>query len=148
MSTEENTQKFLNLTGRLSQLVKRENELLKTPGRTVGLKELLVEKQALSTAYEQQIEYFSDQTVVDEMDPVERSRLKEAITALTAMMDENKRRLESKIEAARLVFQIIANAAKEHQLQNLGVYGSSGDRSKNARQAYRPAVSVGLNQEF
>ena len=148
MSTEENTQKFLNLTGRLSQLVKRENELLKTPGRTEGLKELLVEKQALSTAYEQQIEYFSDQTVIDEMDPVERSRLKEAISALTAMMDENKRRLESKIEAAKLVFQIIANAAKEHQLLNLGVYGSSGDRSENARQAYRPAVSVGLNQEF
>ena len=46
MNTEDMAQEFLNLTGRLSQLVKRENELLKIPGRAKGLKEILAEKQA------------------------------------------------------------------------------------------------------
>ena len=148
MSTEDKAQDFLNLTGQLSQLVKRENELLKTPGRANGLKEILAEKQALSDAYEQQLNYFGEPKVVRELDPVVRSRIKEAITALTAMMDENKRRLEAKIEAAKHVFEIIANVAKEYRQKQYSVYGSSGGMDENVRQAYRPAVSVGLNQEY
>jgi hypothetical protein len=148
MSTDDKAQEFLNLTGQLSQLVKRENELLKTPGRANGLKEILAEKQVVSDAYEQQLNYFSQPKVVSELDPVARSRIKEAITTLTAMMDENQRRLEAKIEAAKHVFAIIANVAKEYRQKQFGVYGSSGGVGDNVRQAYRPAVSVGLNQEF
>ena len=148
MSTEDKAQDFLNLTGQQSQLVKRENELLKTPGRANGLKEILAEKQALSDAYEHQLNYFGEPKVVRELDPVVRSRIKEAITALTAMMDENKRRLEAKIESAKHVFEIIANVAKEYRQKQYSVYGSSGGMDENVRQAYRPAVSVGLNQEY
>ena len=121
MSTEDKAQDFLNLTGQLSQLVKRENELLKTPGRANGLKEILAEKQALSDAYEHQLNYFGEPKVVRELDPVVRSRIKEAITALTAMMDENKRRLEAKIEATKHVFEIIANVAKEYRQKQYSV---------------------------
>ena len=148
MSTENKAQDFLDLTGQLSRLVKRENELLKTPGRAGGLKDVLVQKQALSDAYEQQLHYFAEPKVTDELDPVERSRIKEAITALTAMMDENKNRLEAKIEAAKHVFEIIANVAKDIRQKQSGVYGRSGGMGDNARQPYAPAVSVGLNQEF
>lgn len=148
MSTENKAQDFLNLTGQLSQLVKRENELLKSPGRAGGLNEVLVQKQALSEAYERQLHYFAEPEVADELDPVERSRIKEAITALTAMMDENKNRLEAKIEAAKHVFEVIANVAKEIRQKQSGVYGRSGEIGDNIRQAYAPAVSVGLNQEF
>lgn len=148
MSTENKAQVFLNLTGQLSQLVKRENELLKTPGRADGLKEVLVQKKALTDAYEQQLQHFAEPEVVDGLDPVERSRIKEAITALTAMMDENKNRLEAKIEAAKHVFEIIANVAREIRQKQSGVYGNSGGIGDNVRQAYAPAVSVGLNQEF
>ena len=148
MSTEDKAQDFLKLTGQLSQLVKRENQLLKTPGRADGLKEILAEKQALSDAYEQQLNYFIEPKVVEELDPVERSRIKEAITALTAMMDENKTRLEAKIEAAKHVFEIIANVAKEYRQKQCSVYGSSGAIDENVRQAFRPAVSVGMNQEY
>jgi len=148
MSTEDKAQDFLKLTGQLSQLVKRENQLLKTPGRADGLKEILAEKQALSDAYEQQLNYFIEPKVVEELDPVERSRIKEAITALTAMMDENKTRLAAKIEAAKHVFEIIANVAKEYRQKQCSVYGSSGAIDENVRQAFRPAVSVGMNQEY
>ena len=148
MNTEDMAQEFLNLTGRLSQLVKRENELLKIPGRAKGLQEILAEKQGLSALYEQKLHYFNEPEIIGKLTPVDRARIKEAITALTAMMDENKNRLEAKIEAAKHVFEIISNVAKEYRQKQSGVYGSRGELGENARQAYVPPVSVGLNQEF
>ena len=51
---------------------------------------MLVQKQALSEAYERQLHYFAEPEVADELDPVERSRIKEAITALTAIKGVGK----------------------------------------------------------
>lgn len=55
MSTEAQVQQLISVTGRLSRLVKEENDILGTNGRPQGLKALFDQKSALSTVYEQQI---------------------------------------------------------------------------------------------
>ena len=60
MSIEDKISKLLNVTARLSKLLKQENELLAANGSGRGIKPLLEEKIALSSAYEQQLKIIQD----------------------------------------------------------------------------------------
>lgn len=147
MSTADTVQKLITVTGKLSQLVQQENEILAANGSTSGLKEIVEEKQTLSAVYEQHIKSVNDADELDTIEPGLRLRLKEAVAAFNALLEENRVRLEAKIKASQHLFEVISQAAKSHQTQ-AGVYGQSGSIDGDTRQAYRPPVSVGLNQEL
>ena len=115
--------------------------------RASGLKELLDEKKALSNIYEQQAKILEDEKSMSEIDQNLRLRLKEAIFSFTSLLEENSVRLAAKMEATKRVFEVIANAAKEYQNASTG-YGKTGHIGGAIHKAYKPAVSVGLNQEF
>lgn len=147
MSTHEDVVKLISVTGKLSKLVQQENEILGSgrPART--LKDIVEEKQVLSGIYETQIKAINEQDELTEIDPDLRLRLKEAVAALNSLLEENRMRLEAKITASKHLFEVISEAAMAHQNQ-AGVYGDSGQMEQTTRQAYRPPVSVGLNQEL
>jgi len=115
--------------------------------RALGLKDMLDEKKALSSIYEQQAKILEDEKSMSEIDQNLRLRLKEAIFAFNALLEENSVRLVAKMEATKRVFEVIANAAKEYQASSTG-YGKTGNIGGSIHKAYQPAVSVGLNQEF
>lgn len=147
MKIEEKILKILGVTARLSKLLKHENEILAVSGRANGIKPLQKEKIALSNAYEQQLKIIRSADDLDKIDPSLAQRLQDAITSFGLLLEENTSRLKAKMDAVEHLFQAISVAAKDHQGHSVG-YGNSGAAVSNTRQAYRPAVSVGLNQEL
>lgn len=147
MTSEEKVQRLLSVTTRLFQVVKQENEMLSSNQRPKGLKELVSEKESLCTAYEQHIMALSEDQTLKEVDPALRRRVKEAMATFSSLLEENATKLEARIAAGNHLFRIISSAARQH-LANRGVYGKSGAMASETRQAYRPAVSMGVSQEL
>lgn len=152
MSNNDRTElvkRLISVTGKLSVLVQRENEALQSPGAVSELKDIVSEKQQLGHLYEEHLKGLGDEENLSEVDPDLRRRLKEAVVTFNGLLDENRARLEAKIEASRHLFEVIAECAKDHQgKKKAGVYGQSGSVDQPARQAYGQPLSVGLNQEF
>jgi hypothetical protein len=144
---EEKITKLLGVTARLSKILKTENELLATNVRGNSIKPLQEEKIALSNVYEQQLKIISSEEDLPNIDPGLANRLQDAVTSFGLLLEENALRLKAKMDAGEHLFRIIAECAKSHQGQTAG-YGNSGASARDTRQAYRPAVSVGLNQEL
>lgn len=147
MTGNEKITKLLSVTSRLTKLLQEENEILSHPGRADGLKELLSEKQNLSHVYEQQMRILDDQNTLQESDPALRRRLKEAVESFNVLADENQLALMARMEATKRVFAVIQQAAQEHQGAR-STYGVTGEVESSVRQAYRPAVSVGVNHDI
>jgi hypothetical protein len=144
---EEQVARALGVIGRLTRLLQDENAILRVPGRPNGMDALQAEKAALSEAYEQEIKLLGEAEGVQKLKPEQRSRLKEAANALVTIMEDNRRRIEAKLEATRQVFQIIADAAKEYRAASSG-YGRTGASAVPTRTAYRPALSVGVDRKL
>lgn len=147
MSTDEQVNRLIAVTARLSKLVKEENEILSNPSRPVGLKEIQEQKSILTGAYEQQIKILGDPESFQLIEVNLRRRLKEAMGTFDALLAENRVRLAAKMESTKRVFQVIADVAKE-QHTGATVYGQTGSMASATRKAYRPPLSVGMNQEF
>ncbi|MEE2999596.1 MAG: hypothetical protein VX693_06700 [Pseudomonadota bacterium] len=138
---------LLDVTARLSKLLKQENAILATNARANRIKPFQKEKIALSYAYEQQLQTIGNEEDLKDIDPSMAKRLRDAVTSFGLLLEENATRLKAKIDAGEHLFRIISESAIDHQDKTAG-YGSSGATVDNKRQAYRPAVSVGLNQEL
>lgn len=146
-NSEEQVARALGVIGRLTRLLQDENAILRVPGRPNGMGALQAEKEALSKAYEQEIKLLGEAEGVKKLKPELRGRLKEAADALVTIMEDNRRRIEAKLEATRQVFQIIADAAKEYRAASAG-YGRTGTSALPTRAAYRPALSVGVDRKL
>jgi|ETNmetMinimDraft_21_1059911.scaffolds.fasta_scaffold117833_3 hypothetical protein len=144
---EDKISDLLDVTGRLSKLLKQENAILASNERANRIKPLQKEKMALSNAYEQQLQTLGNEDELKDIDPSLANRLRDAVTSFGLLLEENAARLKAKIDAGEHLFRIISESAIDHQDKTAG-YGSSGATVSNKRQAYRPAVSVGLNQEL
>ena len=147
MTKDDQINRFIATTGRMSRLVKHENDILGAAGRPAGLKERLAEKQALCAALEQQFKYLSDGEGLADIGAGPRRRLGDAIRTFEALLSENKARLSAKMVATTQVFQVIADAARAHR-PGAPVYGRSGAVASPIRQAYTPALSVGMDREL
>ena len=144
---EDKIMDLLDVTTRLSQLLKQENAILATNQRANRIKPLQREKTALSYAYEQQLQTIGNEEDLKTIDPGMANRLRDAINSFGLLLEENATRLKAKIDAGEHLFRIISESAIDHRGKTAG-YGSSGATVSNKRLAYRPAVSVGLNQEL
>jgi len=144
---EDKISDLLDVTGRLSKLLKQENAILASNERANRIKPLQKEKMALSNAYEQQLQTLGNEEELKDIDPSLANRLRDAVTSFGLLLEENAARLKAKIDSGEHLFRIISESAIDHQDKTAG-YGSSGATVSNKRQAYRPAVSVGLNQEL
>ena len=147
MKIEEKIAKLLGVTGRLSKILKQENEILAASGGARGIKPVQEEKIALGNAYEQQLKIIQSDDDLEKIDANIARRLQEAVTSFGLLLEENATRIKAKLDAAEHLFRIISESAKTHQGRSAG-YGNSGASVKHDRQAYRPAVSVGLNQKL
>jgi hypothetical protein len=147
MSIEDKISKLLGVTARLSKLLKQENELLASSGSGRGIKPLLEEKIALGNTYEQQLKIIRDDDGLSNVDASLKRRLQDAVTSFGLLLEENAMRIKVKLDAMEHLFRIISESAKAQQGKTAG-YGNSGSAVSGSRQAYRPAVSMGLNQEL
>jgi ribosomal protein L17 len=150
MNPEEHAKRLLSVIGRLTGVLKEENKQLDVPGRPHGLTELVKEKDLLSRSYEQEMKVLSNAEQRAKLKPELMTRLIEAATALGELMEENRRKLEVKMEATKTIFKIMAEAAKEFRAASggYGRTGAYGAETQKARGAYQPAVSLGVNREL
>jgi ribosomal protein L17 len=150
MNPEEHAKRLLSVIGRLTGVLKEENKQLDVPGRPKGLTELVKEKDMLSRSYEQEMKVLAAPEHRAKLKPELMERLVEAATALGALMEENRRKLEVKMEATKTIFKIMAEAAKEFRAASggYGRTGAYGTDTQKVRGAYQPAVSLGVNREL
>ena len=146
MEPTERIEKFLKVISRLGAVIRRENQML-SEHKTRGLSEIVDEKKTLSGAYEHHITALQEPGALDGVDHSVRERLFESLDSFAALLDENRTRVQAMLEASHRMFEIIADAVKDQQASYAG-YGQSGTMGGDAAKAYRPALSVGLNQEY
>ena len=95
---EEKIVQLLDVTARLSQILKQENLILATSGRAHGIKPFQKEKIALSYAYEQQLQSISNEEDLENVDSGIANRLRDAVTSFGLLLEENVTRIKAKID--------------------------------------------------
>lgn len=146
MEAIERIDRFLKVMAQLHAVIKRENELL-AAHKTRGLAAIVDEKKKLSGVYEQHIKALQEKGALDGVDEGVRQRLRERIDGFAELLDENRIRVQATLAASRRMFEIIAESVKEYSASNSG-YGETGTIGGSTAKAYRPALSVGVNQEL
>jgi hypothetical protein len=138
---------FLEITASLSEILRQENKVLAISGRATGIQQFQTEKNALCEAYEQKMQIISNEDKLQAIDPNLASRLRDAVSSFSLLIEENAKRLKAKINAGEHLFKIISKCAIEHHDKSIG-YSDKGSTVRDSQQAYRPAVSVGLDQKY
>jgi len=136
---------LITVTGRLVELLERENEALKTHKSAV-VHELLDEKTALSRVYETRFKSLAEKPeLLAETDESLRAQLADLAGKVEDLMDENGRLLKAAIEANRRVVDLIAEAVRNQQ-PSAGTYGSDAVTSTDGSTAGGRRVSLSLDQ--
>jgi len=113
------------ITGRLGELLEKENDALRNH-RTSEVHELLDEKTALSRVYETRFTGLLEQKdAIDEIEPDLREQLSKIGFKIKALIEDNSRLLKIAIEANRQVVELVAEAVRETSA-SAGTYGSNG----------------------
>ena len=147
MNIDDKIRVLLKLLLELNSVVRRENHLLTQEASQRSLRDVLEQKQALLGSYEQQVKLFKDNAELVNADRGLWQRLLDETNYFNSLIDENKFRLQSKIEVTKRIFAIIQDAAKDYK-SSVSTYSKSGTTKNLPQQPFQPAVSVGLNQEL
>jgi len=135
------------ISGRLAELLQRENEALRLR-RPKDVHSLLDEKATLSRVYETRYNGIAENPEIiagAEMDV--RERLLAMGNKVQSLMDENAHLLETAISANRRVVDLIAKAVQDHQ-PSAGVYGSHGTTSRAGSNAAAQRIAFSVDQNL
>jgi hypothetical protein len=133
------------VTGRLVELLKRENDALQNH-KTNVVHDLLDEKTALSRVYETRFKSLAENPeVLQETDPDLRAQLHTLAAQVDELMGENAKLLRAAIEANRRVVDLIAEAVQNQQ-PNAGTYGVNAVKSEDGASSSSRRVSLSLDQ--
>ena len=136
---------LITITGRLIELLERENNALATHQNQV-IHELLDEKAALSRVYETRFKSLAEQPeLLVETDPLLREKLVELAGQVEGLMDENAKLLHTAIETSRRTVDLIAEAVQNQQ-PSAGTYGADAATSEDGANASGQRVALSLDQ--
>ena len=136
---------LITITGRLVELLERENNALATHQNQV-IHELLDEKAALSRVYETRFKSLAEQPeILAETDHQLRKKLVELAGQVEGLMDENANLLHTAIEANRRTVDLIAEAVRNQQ-PSAGTYGADAVTSEDGANASGQRVALSLDQ--
>ena len=147
MIMDSKTTKLVDLMGRLTNSIQKENELLEKIGSEAELDQIIKEKKALTIAFEQQIKSIGDISLLNNANPQINGQLKDIFERFQRLAENNAARLLAKIEATKRVFSILQTAVQE-QGNPTKTYGNSGNLDQSNKQSYAPALSVGVINEI
>jgi len=135
------------ITGRLAELLRRENDALKNR-RSQEVRDLLDEKATLSRVYETRFKGVLEMPdVLEQADRDIRERLMASGDKVKSLMDENARLLKTAIDANRRVVDLIADAVREQQ-PSAGVYGANATKSTDGANAAGQRLAFSLDQNL
>ncbi|MEK9723484.1 MAG: hypothetical protein VW405_08370 [Rhodospirillaceae bacterium] len=135
------------ITGRLAELLQRENAALRSH-RAQEVRDLLDEKATLSRVYETRYKGIAEHPeIIEGADLDVRDRLRIAGEKVQVLMEENARLLKIAISANKRVVELIAEAVREQQ-PSAGVYGASGRASTAGSTAASQRLAYSLDQNL
>ncbi|MEK9753049.1 MAG: hypothetical protein VW338_07550 [Rhodospirillaceae bacterium] len=136
---------LITVTGRLVELLKRENEALRAHKSSV-VHELLDEKTALSRVYENRFKSLAEHPeLLAETDQGLRDQLAELAGEVEGLMAENAKLLRAAIEANRRVVELIADAVRNQQ-PSAGTYSADAVTARDGANASGRRVALSLDQ--
>lgn len=145
MDASQRLRDLILITGRLAEVLERENAALKTRRRE-EMKDILDEKVNIGRVYENRIQALAD--AGDDMSKVD-AEIKARLTVLAGkvkrLMQENGTLLRIAIEANRRVVGIIADAVKK-SAPDPGTYSKKGAMSRQDGRSTTKNVALTLDR--
>ncbi len=136
---------LITITGRLTELLRRENDALQNR-RTKEVHDLLDEKAALSRVYETRFNSFVEKPeLLQQADPVLREQLSTLAADVEGLMQENAKLLRAAIEVNQRVVDLIADAVRDQQ-RNAGTYTAGAVTNLDGTNASGQRVTISLDQ--
>ena len=133
------------ITGRLAQLLERENDALLNK-RSQELNEILDEKVTLGRVYETRIMGLTEEPeMLKEVDPELRERLQGIGHKVNDLIEKNAKLLKVAIEANRRVVNMIAEAVKA-SVPSAGTYSRTGATGTQDHHAAPRNVAISIDQ--
>lgn len=138
---------LLMITGRLAELLQRENEALRRR-RPKDVRDLLDEKATLSRVYETRYAGLTENPdIIAGAGMDVRDRLLSMGRKIQSLMDENTLLLETAIATNKRVVDLIAKAVQDHQ-PSAGVYGCRGATSQAGAKAAAQQMAFSIDQNL
>jgi flagellar biosynthesis/type III secretory pathway chaperone len=132
---------LIMITGRLADVLEKENALLREK-RHSELGVILDEKETLARVYESRIMGLAENEVaLDDVDEELRTQLGDLGERVDGLMVENTRLLQGAILASRRVMELVQDAVQELQPDQVS-YRANGIRGQQANKARGVALSV------
>lgn len=132
---------LIMITGRLADLLEKENALLREK-RHSELGVILDEKETLARVYESRIMGLTENEIaLDDVEEELRTQLGDLGMRVDGLMVENTRLLQGAILASRRVMELVQEAVQELQPDQVS-YRANGIRGQQANKARGVALSV------
>lgn len=132
---------LIMITGRLADLLEKENALLREK-RHSELGVILDEKETLARVYESRIMGLAENEVaLDDVDEALRTQLGDLGMRVDGLMVENTRLLQGAILASQRVMELVQEAVQELRPDQVS-YRANGVRGQQAGKARGVALSV------
>lgn len=132
---------LIMITGRLADLLEKENALLREK-RHSELGVILDEKETLARVYESRIMGLTENEIaLDDVEEELRTQLGDLGMRVDGLMVENTRLLQGTILASRRVMELVQEAVQELQPDQVS-YRANGIRGQQANKARGVALSV------
>lgn len=132
------------ITGRLADLLERENDALRNR-RNQELTEILDEKVTLGRVYESRIMGLTEEEdALESVDPELRERLRGVGEKVNGLIEENAKLLKVAIEANRRVVNLIAEAVKA-SVPSAGTYSPTGATGTDDHRAAPKNVAISVD---
>lgn len=136
---------LLVITGRLAELLQRENKALREH-RAQEVRDLLDEKATLSRVYETRYKGLAENPeIIAAADLDIRDRLRAMGEKVQALMEENAKLLRTALEANKRVVDMIAEAVRNKQ-PSAGTYGANAVTADDGAHAAGRRLAFSLDQ--
>ena len=145
MDTNNRLTDLITVTGRLIELLERENDAL-TNRQTDVVHDLLDEKTALSRVYETRFNSLTEKPeILQHSDPKLREQLVVLAGRVEELMAQNTKLLGAAIEVNSQVVDLIAEAVRNEQ-PSAGIYSSDAVTSEDGANAAGRHVALSIDQ--
>ena len=147
MLPKDKIENLISVIKHLTKLLQQENELLIKPLDKLKLSQILEEKKTLTASYHHLLGIIENDNGLKDANPSLLANLTDVANTFQKLTDENCTKLLVKIEAAKRVFSVVQQAVRDQDLAT-NTYSQTGGIESSFRQAYKPALSVGVNGEY
>ena len=145
MGPDQQIEDFVTITRQLVNVLKKENEVLKTQQYS-KLKELLEDKATISRVYETKYQTLEKEPdFFRDIGATSREKLTKLGEEVNDLIEENGLLLKISIEANSKVVNLIAEAVRETS-QETETYGSSGSNTLSGLRAESKSIAISLDQ--